>query len=395
MRMRRWVAALFALAGLALWAPAASPSAKDAPRGVIVAVVSSRQALEHGPDHGRWLETATLAGEDAHRVTPRVRPGERRQDLDPAVSPDTKTVAFVRNRPTGSSVWLVGLDGSNARVLVRPSQLHALFGRRLYGQPLVFSRPVWSPDGSQLMAEVGIGCTSLGIIAFSPDRSGVRVLVRRPRKGPPAILEPMGWSPDGTRGAYVTLYSDNECREDRFGYSALSVASADGSRRRGIAASEYIDVASWSPDGRQIAFDGGCSHICNLYVASSDGSSHRRLTDVKEPCDQCLESVPLPFAWWNGKLLYTSTKTGFAFDPRTWARSSLFPVPCFHCEVEAFDAVSSSAVVIETWNDSDGRVALFAISLPGGSATKLPRPRALSSSDALERFTAALESEGA
>jgi hypothetical protein len=117
--------------------------------------------------------------------------------LDPAISPDTKTVAFVRNRWTGSSVWLVGVDGSNARVLVRPSQLRALFGRRPFVQPLAFRQPVWSPDGSQLMAEVGSGCRSLGIIAFSLDRPGVRVLIKRPRKPPWAILEPAGWSPDG------------------------------------------------------------------------------------------------------------------------------------------------------------------------------------------------------
>jgi dipeptidyl aminopeptidase/acylaminoacyl peptidase len=343
------------------------------------------------PKYGRWLESATLAGEGRHNVTPRVRPGERRQDVDPAISPDTKTVAFVRNRRTGSSVWLVGVDGSNARVLVRPSQLRALFGRRLFGQPLAFSQPVWSPDGSQLMAEVGSGCTSLGIIAFSPDRPGVRVLIRRPRKPPWAILEPAGWSPDGSRAAYVTIYSHNECREDSFGYSALSVVSADGSRHRGIAGSAYIDVASWSDDGRQIAFDGGCWRICNLYVASADGSSRRRLTNVKEPCPACLASVPLPFAWWNGKLLIASAHTVFALDPRTKAKSGLFRVPCRSCSLASIDAVSSSAVVAET---DDDRAGLWAVSLPGGSATKLSWPRPLGPSDTLEYFVIALTGEG-
>src|SRR5207247_2580500 len=83
---------------------AGSASKQAAPRGVVVSEVAAR-------NHGSWLEAATLAGDGRHRVTPRSLKGERRADFDPAISPDRSTVAFLRARPSGPSLWLVGIDG--------------------------------------------------------------------------------------------------------------------------------------------------------------------------------------------------------------------------------------------------------------------------------------------
>lgn len=77
-------------------------------------------------------------------------------DRDPVLSPDGRTVAFIRGTPADSvdtvlgreeatALWTIGVDGSGARVLVRgrssetPGEVLALL-----------QSPVFSPDGSRV-----------------------------------------------------------------------------------------------------------------------------------------------------------------------------------------------------------------------------------------------------
>ena len=62
------------------------------------------------------------------------------EDLDPAFSPDGKSIAIVSNRraPEESHIWIVPIDGSQARPLTH------------FSTPGVESAPQWAPDGSSL-----------------------------------------------------------------------------------------------------------------------------------------------------------------------------------------------------------------------------------------------------
>ena len=56
--------------------------------------------------------------------------------------------------------------------------------------------------------------------------------------------------------------------------------NADGSGQRNLTRSPAHDGSgSWSPDGKQIAFDSDRAGAGDVYVMRADGSGARRLTD--------------------------------------------------------------------------------------------------------------------
>ena len=79
-----------------------------------------------------------------------------RLDRDPALSPDGRTVAFVRGTPgrtlaagsgdaEATEVWVVGVDGGGARRLLRGRA-----GRPPAPPVADMRQPAWSPDGTRL-----------------------------------------------------------------------------------------------------------------------------------------------------------------------------------------------------------------------------------------------------
>jgi hypothetical protein len=362
-----------------------SASAGTVPAGVVVAVVSAPGDPQHP-----WLEAATLAGRRRHRLTPPRRRGEDRADFDPAVSPDRRRVAFVRRQKTGDSLWVVRLDGSGPRVLLAESQLRALFGG-----DLELRSPVWSADDKKLMVVVDEnGCKSDGLIAISLDGRHRNVLVRLPHSTR-AFLTPGGWSPGGSKAAYITTYAD-DCITLHWGPSVLSVASANGGwhRRLGSDSDDYMENAAWSSDGRQIAVDANCGNYCNLYLAKADGSQYRPLTADFQTSD--VNTGALLFGWWKDKILYTrGARSVFVIDPKTKARSRLVKLPCARptarrcAPAVRLDALSPTAAVFDLGNGSRA-FALEVVSLPEGSVRRLPRPRALRHPDRVSNFVVAL-----
>jgi Tol biopolymer transport system component len=173
-------------------------------------------------------------------------------DTDPDWSPDGRLIAFASSRNTGG-IYVIRPDGTGLRRVFRGGA----------------SNVDWSPDGRR--------------IAFQ-DR-GIS-MVRFDGGRPTRVLRGTGfslpaWSPSGDELAVVKDEADLS--------TAIYVVRSDGKKLRrllqpqlGRSDPNWTSVAAseteptWSPDGRQIAFQAGDGHI--VVVRLADGRRHEIAT---------------------------------------------------------------------------------------------------------------------
>jgi eukaryotic-like serine/threonine-protein kinase len=243
---------------------------------------------------GRWLAIAALvlaiAGAVALALTrtpPEIRLGRRSQltlspglELDPALSPDGKLVAFVAGPLFATRLYVRQVDGGTP-VAITPENRG--FARM----------PRWSPDGQRLVFSSGRG------LEVMPALGGVaRLLVALPANG----WVDGAWSPDGRSIVYAS------------GDSVI-VRPVDGGPSRGVARLSEVHSCTWSPDGRWIAcVSGNRQFVSNedfgniasssVWVIPATGGVPVRVTDE--------ESHNTSPAWlarrWS--LLYVSNRDG-------------------------------------------------------------------------------------
>jgi dipeptidyl aminopeptidase/acylaminoacyl peptidase len=190
---------------------------------------------------------------------------------DPRISPDGRTVAYVRRQADIMSdkqkgaIWLVDVATGTQRPLVADA-----------------SQPRWSPDGKRLayVAADPKGKPQLFVRWLADDAT---VRVTQLPDGPQAIT----WSPDGRSIAYVMRVPGEPAKLgkapdkpegadwakpleviDRVdyradgggyvepGYDHIFVVAADGGPPRQLSFGDYQDGGplSWTPDGRSILF---------------------------------------------------------------------------------------------------------------------------------------------
>ena len=146
----------------------------------------------------------------------------------PAVSPDGRSVAFIRGRDAGNvELWVSGFDGSGARPLVGP----------LAYAPFL-AHPAWTPDGRSIYLTIddSVGGDS-GIYRVDV---ATRALARV--EDCTADNSPFALSRDGTRIVY-------QCD------SGLWLADTDFTdARRWYGSVLQGHPLDWSPDGRWIAY---------------------------------------------------------------------------------------------------------------------------------------------
>ncbi|MGE5815769.1 MAG: TolB family protein, partial [Acidobacteriota bacterium] len=174
-------------------------------------------------------------------------------DFLPALAPDGRTVAFVRETHEGRDIFLLDLVTRIARRLTRDH-------RRISGL-------TWSPDGQAvIVSSIRSGMMALYRVALTDGR------IERLANTSDEATEPMA---RGGRLVFSQAQTDsNIYRVDLRGQRPAGAA-------RLLIGSSRADYAPHiSPDGRRIAFLSTRAGGQDIWVASADGTDPRRLTSV-------------------------------------------------------------------------------------------------------------------
>jgi len=315
-----------------------------APERLLFSVNQEPGTIAWSPD-GKYIATSDAQpGSKATKIilfSPET--GERRDltklpvqfwsDSIPAFSPDSKTVAFIRqNSPITGDIYTVPVNGGEPRRITFDNARYSFDSGIIGGL-------TWTSDGSELIfSSTRGGLPSLWRVAVAggePERlpvggdntyypsvslQGHRLSYTRVSGGTPIYRietsaapgqRPVAtkflsstredasprYSPDGKRVAF---------QSDRSGNPEIWMCDSNGQNitqltffRKGVAG-----TAQWSPDGSQIAFDYRASGMSDVYVVNMNGGVPRRVTT--EDSD---DSVP---SWSrDGKSLYfASNRTG-------------------------------------------------------------------------------------
>ena len=220
--------------------------------------------------------------------TPEVQLGRRLQltlspglELDPALSPDGKLVAFVTGPLSRTRLYVRQVEGGTPVAITPESR--AGFARM----------PRWSPDGERLVFSSDRGIEMMPALGGAP-----RLLVPLPPSG---WLD-AAWSPDGRSIVYA---SDD----------SVLVRAVDAGTTRGLARLSEAHSCSWSPDGRWVACvsgnrqfvrneDFGNIASSSVWLIPAAGGAPLRVTD-----QEWHNTSP---AWLPGgsSLLYVSNRDG-------------------------------------------------------------------------------------
>jgi Tol biopolymer transport system component len=172
--------------------------------------------------------------------------------VDPSWSPDDSEIAIGK---FDNGVFVINRDGSDPR---KVSQAYGIGGS--------FTRPEWSPDGTQI-AYVGGDDPGYRVYVANADGSNER-LVADVMDGRQATTP--RFSPDGTKLAFQRRATDNP--------EAVNwiVADADGANAKALPTDLWWAPGGWSPDGRYlIGYDGESEAPNIVLVNASSGSTTR------------------------------------------------------------------------------------------------------------------------
>ena len=257
-------------------------------------------------------------------------------DEAPAVSPNGRTVAFVRKSgPTFADLWLLDLN-DNLEPRAPPRRLTY----KSFGDWLLSLDPTWTWDGRELLfsdgriwrvpVADGRAPQTLPFEGYSPvvsrakgnlafviwnGNTGLRRLpltVAGGIGGEPIPLVPSTggdwdpqYSPDGARVAFTS---------QRSGDQRIWISMADGSNALPLAINPDTNAsgARWSPDGKFLAFNSLTRGQWHVFVVASSGGTAKRLTS-----DSANHHLP---SWSrDGKWIY--------FSSNATGRSEIWRIP--------------------------------------------------------------------
>lgn len=167
----------------------------------------------------------------------------------------------VRCAPNRASLWVVNVDGSGLRRLLR--------GREANRSG---THPAWSPDGRTIV--FGWTASPLsGLLSIRPDGSGLHALAKPQPKHIEEFSQP-AWSRDGRRLAFVVVDLSAFTRR-------IVVATSRGRAQRTLARLPVNPgpqgAPSWSPSGTQLAFSGFCGRRGCVWTSPRRGGTRHLL----------------------------------------------------------------------------------------------------------------------
>jgi Tol biopolymer transport system component len=156
---------------------------------------------------------------------------DRRTNWAPILSPDGRTIAFMKGWRAPIGIYIIRIDGTGERRVTQDSVLG-------------FDSMEWSPDGNKILYAAGPADSGQTLWSVGLDGEPERGLVDTPRSD----FAPT-WSPDGLSIAWLSQAPGGVIR--------VMVAGADGSNQRLISEPGDWFLPQWSPDARHVlAVDG-------------------------------------------------------------------------------------------------------------------------------------------
>lgn len=308
--------------------------------------LSQQSFLAWAPD-GRWLAVVDKASLQEPYSIFLVSPdtGEKRRltnppatatgEFAPAFSPDGKSLAFIRSESFAlDNVYLVAVSGGEPRQLTsvhqQMQQMAGLAwtadgreliystglqcGQSLWRIPVNGGQPEWITASGQNAATPAASRTHLAWTQCNIDSNIWRIDLKTATASEQATINLIAsqfkdvnasYSPDGKRIAFAS---------SRSGSNEVWVCGSEGERPTQLTffRGPHAGSPRWSPDGRWISFDGSVDGNEDIFVVSANGGQPRRLTT-----DPSEEFVP---SWsHDGKWVYfNSNRTG---SPQLWKLS--------------------------------------------------------------------------
>ena len=184
-------------------------------------------------------------------------------NIQPAISPDGKQIAFISDRDGISNLWIMDIDGKNLKQVSKEKQ------------NLIHS-PDWSPDGQYIVAMKGI-MSSRSIPAgeiWIYHRSGGAGLEIKKRKGGKKEQKNIADPAFSSDGKYI-YFTEDVTPGTTFDYNRDPLKSIfaitrydleDGKEERFISGVGGAIVATPSPDGKHVAFISRILNKTALYI---------------------------------------------------------------------------------------------------------------------------------
>jgi serine/threonine protein kinase len=271
----------------------------------------------------------------------------------PSLSADGETIAYSSDSSHRGDldIWIRKADAAS--------------GTRVTDDPAHDSEPAISPDG--------------GRIAFRSERTPAGIYLRDLSASSDRLIAPFGHNPVfAPDGRDLLFWTGNDAQ---FGgvRSHIYVASAHGVRQLvpGFADARH---PAWSPDGRQIVFQ-GCGPDCrdaetetDWWIADREGSHPRATGALRKVLAQGLTLYLGPLSWQTGGLVFSARKTSdtnlwriplaHPWWPHSWAAA-----PLMSSTEEGIDpSVSASGNVAFVGLSS--RINVFTVPLHGAAGVQ-------------------------